>query len=135
MQPPHFPIYKEIGRDESFQYHIPPLHNHNPHPFPAIQQHGKTSKPSIKPFPFHTMEPSQNNREIGWSDSSDSEAWIDDEEMGVHNVHENNSIRRRVQLSNWTENPWSITECFGDNALWVTYLTEGVSLYEECNLY
>ena len=28
------------------------------------------------------MEPSQNNREIGWSDSSDSEAWIDDEEMG-----------------------------------------------------
>uniref|UniRef100_A0A7N2R8K9 CCHC-type domain-containing protein n=1 Tax=Quercus lobata TaxID=97700 RepID=A0A7N2R8K9_QUELO len=41
------------------------------------------------------MEPSQNNREIGWSDSSDSEAWIDDEEMGVHNVHENNSIRRR----------------------------------------
>ena len=95
MQPPHFPIYKEIGRDESFQYHIPPLHNHNPHPFPAIQQHGKTSEPSIKPFPFHTMEPSQNNREIGWSDSSDSEAWIDDEEMGVHNVHENNSICRR----------------------------------------
>ena len=41
------------------------------------------------------MEPSQNNREIGWSDSSDSEAWINDEEMGVHNAHEHNSIRRR----------------------------------------
>ena len=40
------------------------------------------------------MEPSQNNREIGWSDSSDSEALIDDEEMGVHNAHEHNSGRR-----------------------------------------
>lgn len=41
------------------------------------------------------MELRQNNREIGWRDSSDSEAWIDDEEMGVHNFHENNAIRRR----------------------------------------
>ena len=54
--------------------------------------------------------------------------------MGVHNVHENNAIRRRgpvIQLDRESLE----RKCFVDNALWVTYLTEGVSLYEECNLY
>ena len=95
MQSFHSSIYKEIGRDDSSHFQLPPFHNQNPPQFPYIQKHRKTSKPSIKPVSYNTMEPSQNNREIGWSDSSDSEAWIDDEEMGVHNAHEHNSIRRR----------------------------------------
>ena len=127
MQSFHSSVYKEIGQDGSSQYHIPPFHNQNPPQFPYIQKHRKTS-------PVTLWNLAKNNREIGWSDSSDSKAWIDDEEMGVHNVHENNAIRRRgpvIQLDRESLE----RKCFVDNALWVTYLTEGVSLYEECNLY
>ena len=84
----HSSVYKDIGRDDSSIFQLLSFHNQNPPQFPDIQKHEKTSKPSIKPTSYNTMEPSQNNREIGWSDSSDSEAWIDDEEMGVHNAHE-----------------------------------------------
>ena len=47
------------------------------------------------------MEPSQNNKEIGWNDSSDSEAWQDVEDMGDTQNHNNddiltNTIFRRV---------------------------------------
>ena len=38
------------------------------------------------------MEPSQNNREIGWSNSSNSEAWLDDEDMGDTQSHNNDDI-------------------------------------------
>ena len=38
------------------------------------------------------MEPSQNNKEIGWNDSSDSEAWQDVEDMGDTQNHNNDDI-------------------------------------------
>ena len=46
------------------------------------------------------MEPSQNNREIEWSDSSDSKAWQDVEDMADtqnHNIDDilTNTIFRR----------------------------------------
>ena len=50
------------------------------------------------------MEPSQNNREIGWSNSNNSEAWQDDEDMGDTQNHNNddiltNTIFRRGPIS------------------------------------
>ena len=38
------------------------------------------------------MEPSQNNKEIGWNDSSDSEAWQDVEDMDDTQNHNNDDI-------------------------------------------
>ena len=76
---------------ESFTHsssHIPPQNSisHNNYPNPAkkkscistLHQSNHSSK---------IMEPSQNNREIGWSDSSDSEAWQDVEDMGDTQNH------------------------------------------------
>lgn len=61
-----------------------------PSPFPPFNQN--TNPPlnplrhtkhfnSVRKNPRIQMEPSQNNRKMGWSDTSAFEAWQDDEEM------------------------------------------------------
>lgn len=48
-------------------YPLQPLDKHD---------HGLNPKPNIKSLSFNPMEPSQNNKEIRWSDSNESEAWL-----------------------------------------------------------
>lgn len=65
----------------SYNKHFNNSINLNPlSPYPLqpldVHDHRLNPKPNIKSPSFNPMEPSQNNREIWWSDSNELEAWL-----------------------------------------------------------
>ena len=74
--------------------HIPPQKSisHTSHPNQAKEKLYTPAYHQFNHLYSKPMEPSQNNREIGWSNSSNSEAWLDDEDMGDTKNHNNDNI-------------------------------------------